>query len=240
VLHDHLGFGLSEKPADYSYSFLEQAELAIGLWTKLGIKRGHVIAHDYGTTVASELVALRERGLLPLNLLSITMSNGSVLVELAQLRLAQRILRNQTFGPYLARMSNLGFFKKQIRRILAKPENVTDAELEALFEALISDDGRERLSPISQYLDERVRFRERWFGALVRTDLRTHLLWGKKDPIAVPAIPEKLHASMKSAKLTWIDDLGHYPMLEDAERWATLLLEGIELNERESAEDHKP
>ena len=32
VLHDHLGFGLSQKPSDYSYSLLEQAEVALALW----------------------------------------------------------------------------------------------------------------------------------------------------------------------------------------------------------------
>jgi pimeloyl-ACP methyl ester carboxylesterase len=228
IIHDHLGFGLSEKPAVYSYSLLEQAEIACGLWRSLGVKRGHVLGHDYGTSVAAELAALRERGLLPFDLLSITLTNGSVLVELAHLRLAQRILRNQTIGPTFARMSSLGLFKRQIRNILGKQEQVKSSELEALFEAITLDDGRERLSQISQYIDERTRFRERWFGALCRFDRPAHLLWGKLDPIAVPAIPEKLHASMKKARLTWIEDLGHYPMLEDPDRWASMVVDGIQ------------
>ena len=230
VIHDHLGFGLSEKPKEYGYSLFEQAEHAIGLWRKLGIRRGHIIAHDYGTSVATELLALRERGLLPIELASVTLSNGSVLVELAHLRLAQRILRNQTFGKYLARLSSPSFFKRQIRAILAKPEAVSDAELDALFEALAHDDGKERISPLSQYISERYRFRERWFNALCRSDVPLHLLWAKKDPIAVPAIPEKIFASVPEgrAKLTWIDDLGHYPMMEDATRYAELAVRGID------------
>src|SRR6185436_11057826 len=47
VVHDHLGFGLSDKPAAYSYSLLEQAEVAIALWRELGITKGHLLAHDY-------------------------------------------------------------------------------------------------------------------------------------------------------------------------------------------------
>lgn len=38
VIHDHLGFGLSDKPTNYSYSLIEQAEMAIELWKQLGIK----------------------------------------------------------------------------------------------------------------------------------------------------------------------------------------------------------
>src|SRR5215467_6179093 len=49
VVHDHLGFGLSDKPPAYSYSLLEQAEVALALWRDLGITRGHLLAHDYGT-----------------------------------------------------------------------------------------------------------------------------------------------------------------------------------------------
>lgn len=235
ILHDHLGFGLSEKPADYGYSLFEQAEIAAGLWRSMGITRAHVIAHDYGTSVATELLALRERGLLPIDLASITLSNGSVLVELAHLRVAQRILRNQTFGKYLARRSNFTFFKKQIRGILAKPEAVTDEDLEALFEALIHDGGRERLSPISQYIDERYRFRDRWFGALIRSDVPLHLLWADRDPIAVPAIPEKIFSAVPSgrARLTWIEGIGHYPMVEDPGKYASMVLEGIERMEKE-------
>lgn len=227
VLHDHLGFGLSEKPADHGYSLFEQAELAIGLWRRLGVTRGHLVAHDYGTSVATELLARRERELLPIELGSVTLSNGSILVELARLRLSQQILRNQTLGPYLARLSSPRFFERQLRRILARPEAVSKEELEALFEGLVRDGGRERISPISRYIDERIRFRDRWFGALQRLDLPVHLLWARRDPIAVPAIPEALAAAMRHASVTWLDDLGHYPMLEDPERWASLAADWI-------------
>src|SRR5260221_9403747 len=91
VLHDHLGFGLSEKPTDYSYSLFEQAEIALGLWDSLGIKRGHIVAHDYGTSVATEIIAKRERGGLGFELLSVTLSNGSILRELASIKLAQKL-----------------------------------------------------------------------------------------------------------------------------------------------------
>ena len=59
IAHDHLGFGFSSKPREYSYSLLEQSELAIELWRALGVERAHLVAHDYGTSVATELLARR-------------------------------------------------------------------------------------------------------------------------------------------------------------------------------------
>src|SRR5947209_6403208 len=57
IVHDHLGFGLSDKPRDYSYALQEQADFALLLWQHLGVKSAHVVAHDYGTSVATELLA---------------------------------------------------------------------------------------------------------------------------------------------------------------------------------------
>jgi len=220
VLHDHPGFGLSDKPERYSYSLLEQAEFALGVWRELGISRGHLVAHDYGTSVASEILARRERGLVPVELLSLTLSNGSVLLELAHLRLAQRILRSPTLGPLFARVAGRAVFKRQMRRIVGDPGSVTEAELDLLWEALERAGGRARLPRISSYQEERLRFRDRWVGALSRLDLPAHVLWGRRDPIAVAAIAERLAATIPRARLTWLEQLGHYPMLEDPQRWS--------------------
>ncbi len=224
VLHDHLGFGLSEKPTDYSYSLIEQAEVALGVWRQLGIERGHLLAHDYGTSVATELMARRERGGLGVEIESLTLANGSVHIELAHLSLPQILLRDKRLGPAFAALGNKQVFKLQIRRILGRASAVADAELDALWEAISLRDGRRRLAPISSYLDERVRFWDRWIGALTRLDLPAHVLWGRRDPIAVPAIAERLAVEIPGSRLTWLDDLGHYPMLEDPSRWADAVL----------------
>lgn len=220
VLHDHLGFGLSDKPERYSYSLLEQAEVALGVWRELGIERGHLVAHDYGTSVATELLARRERGLLPVELASVTLCNGSIHLELARLTVSQRLLRHPWLGPVFARLASARVFRAQMRRIFGRPEAVGGQELDDLWELLVRGGGQERLPAISSYLGERVRFRERWVGALTRLDLPTLVLWGKRDPVAVPAIAEALAGEIPGARLEWLEDLGHYPMLEDPERWA--------------------
>ena len=38
LVFDHLGFGFSDKPVDYTYSLVDQAEQTLSLWRQLGIK----------------------------------------------------------------------------------------------------------------------------------------------------------------------------------------------------------
>lgn len=224
IQHDHLGFGLSDKPADYSYSLLEQAEVAMEVWRQLGITRGHLLAHDYGTSVATELLARRERGLLPLELQTVTLCNGSVHLDLARPMWTQQLLRKGGLGSLVAMLSTSSFFKARIRQTLAHPESLPDTELNLMWEAVLYKDGKARIAQISSYLDERERFRERWIAPLTRLDLPVHVLWGRRDPVALPAVARQLASEIPDARLTWLEELGHYPMLEDPERWVEAAL----------------
>ena len=220
IVHDHLGLGLSDKPARYSYSLVEQAEVALALWRELGVTSGHLVAHDYGTSVATELLARRERGGLPIEIRSVTLCNGSVHLDLAHLTPSQRLLRAPIVGPVFARLASEPVFTAQLRGILGSPRSIPDADLHAMWLGMIALGGRRRLAAIAGYMNERVRFRERWIGALTRLDLPTHVLWGRRDPVALPAVAEALAAEIPGARTTWLDDLGHYPMLEAPDRWA--------------------
>jgi len=224
VVHDHLGFGLSDKPRNHSYSLFEQAEVAMEIWRKLGVKRGHLLAHDYGTSVTTEVLARRERGSCPVELQSVTLANGSVFIELAQLTPSQILLRNKLVGPLFASLSSRSVFQAQLRKIFGTPDAVPKEELDAAWDLLVHAEGKRVLPAISSYLDERTRFKDRWIGALRKLDLPAHVLWGRRDPVAVPAIAQALANTIPGARLTWLDELGHYPMLEDPSRWAENVL----------------
>ncbi|MCZ6507143.1 MAG: alpha/beta hydrolase [Acidobacteria bacterium] len=228
IVHDHPGFGFSSKPAEYSYSLLEQAQFALRLWHKLGVRRGHLVAHDYGTSIATELLALRERDLLPMHLTGITLSNGSVYLDLAKLRLSQRLVRSRWLGPAFGRLLYRGYFLRVMRRLWADPGAASAEDLAAIWDGVVHADGRRRAHQLAGYLDERQRFAERWHGAVRRLDLPLHVLWGRQDPVASPAIAKRLVAQAPDAKLTWLDDVGHYPMLEAPQRWAEAVLETVE------------
>lgn len=221
VLLDLPGYGFSDKPADYSYSLHEQADVVLAVLRALGLRRVDLLAHDMGTSVACELCARRERGLLPVTLRSLALTNGSVHIELAQLTPSQKVLRTP-LGPLFARLSTRRLFLAQLRRILGRP--VPDEDLEDMWALLQHKDGRLRLPALISYVAERHRFWHRWIGALRRLDLPAIIIWGDKDPVAVPAIAAHLAEDIPGARLQWLRGVGHYPQLEAPDAVAAALL----------------
>jgi pimeloyl-ACP methyl ester carboxylesterase len=228
VAHDHLGFGLSDKPADYSYSLVEQTDAALAVWRAAGIESGHLLAHDYGTSVATELLARRERGMLDFELRSVTLCNGSMHVEMAEMSVLQRLLSVEGVGDLLARLTTFPVFRAQIRRILGEGGRVTDRQIELMWAGIEYHSGRARIPRIARYSRERRLFWHRWIGALRRLDIPCHVLWGRQDAVAVAAMAETLAAEIPGARLSWLDDLGHYPMIEDPARWLEAVLDFLE------------
>ncbi|MGF1464626.1 MAG: alpha/beta fold hydrolase [Sandaracinaceae bacterium] len=207
------GYGLSSKPIDYSYSLLEQAEVVIEVLRRAGLDRGHVVDHDMGTSVLTELLARRERGhLAGFEPASITLMNGSVHIDMTRLTPSQKLLMSPVADLFV-RASRYPVFKWQLSRILGQA--LHDEELRALWALLRADDGHQRLPAIMRYVDERSIFKHRWIGALTRLDLPTLVAWGPKDPVAVMAIAERLADEIPGARLVPLEGLGHYPQLED-------------------------
>ncbi|MGH7294986.1 MAG: alpha/beta fold hydrolase [Polyangiaceae bacterium] len=211
VALDFPGFGLSCKPPYHGYSLFEQADVVLEVARALDLSRVHLWAHDMGTSVATELLARRERGLCPLGLASVTLMNGSVHVELAHLTVGQKLLRSP-LGDVFARLNSRATFVAQLRRTFGRQPDVET--LDAMWELLARDDGVARMPATIGYVEERRRFRERWIGALERLDLPLLVAWGRRDPVAVMAIAERIARGTRGARLEVWDDLGHWPQIE--------------------------
>ena len=215
VAFDFFGFGFSDKPPELGYGLFEQADAALAVTREFGVAQAHLWAHDMGTSVATELLARRERGLLPLDVVSLVLMNGSVHVELAHLTVGQRVLRSP-LGPIFAKLNTKATFKAQLRRVFARPPS--DIELEGMWDLVAREDGPARLPQLIGYIEERSRFRRRWIGALERFDRPALVAWGREDPVAVLAIAEQLVREIPSCDMTLWNDLGHYPQVEDPPR----------------------
>ena len=216
ILFDFPGFGLSGKPTDYSYSLIEQADVAELVLRSTGVRRAHVIAHDMGTSVACELLARRERGLLSFDARSLLLTNGSVYPELARLTPSQKLLRSPA-AAFFNRLSSERVFRWQMKKLFGPP--VDDQELVDMWAQLQYEGGKRLLPRLIGYVDDRYRFWHRWIGALRRLDLPALALWGPLDPVAVLAIGERLAREIPNAELRTLEGLGHYPMLEHPQRF---------------------
>ena len=219
IIHDHLGFGLSDKPVNYSYSLIEQAEIAIELWRQLGLKEIHLVSHDYGTTVANEIIVRKLQGYEPVKIKTVTFSNGSMHIELAKLKLVQKLLKHPYWGKYIVSLMNKPTFIKTMQDIWFDKKLCDLTEMDELWSLLMMNAGKEVLHKISQYNNERVKYWHRWIPALSKLNIPTHILWAQQDPIAVKAIAEQLHKEIPGSVYTKIEQCGHYPMLEKPDEW---------------------
>jgi pimeloyl-ACP methyl ester carboxylesterase len=230
IIHDHLGLGLSDKPENYSYSLIEQADVALALWKKLKLDNVHLLAHDYGTSVATEIIARANQGYEPTRLKSITLGNGSMLIEMSQLLITQKLLKHDFWGPILASLSRKPIFTNSFRKLWADKSKINYKELNVLWEMLNYNNGRKVLPRVTKYIEERKKFWHRWIGGLEQTNKHINLIWADKDPVAIVAMAYELEKKIPSNSLNILQGIGHYPMLEAPEIYATAVMEAIEKN----------
>ena len=109
VMFDFLGFGLSEKPRDQLYSLLMQADIVEAVVARYAREPVILVAHDMGSSVATELLARDRDRRLTFELSSALLFNASLVLERANLAMGQKALRG-CLGPLAVRMTTeIGF-----------------------------------------------------------------------------------------------------------------------------------
>jgi pimeloyl-ACP methyl ester carboxylesterase len=219
---DLLGFGDSDKPADYRYSLVEQADIVEAMWAADGVDTTALIAHDYGVTVAQELLA-RD----PDRITAMGWLNGGLYPDLHRPTRGQKLLHGRT-GPLVARAFNEARFATSIREVFGRP--LSDASAHEMWLALANRDGHLRTPALLRYIDERTANAERWIGALEGYSGPQHFIWGPADPVSGGHVVPRLRERLPHATITVLDDpppVGHYPQVEAPELVAPLLVAAI-------------
>jgi pimeloyl-ACP methyl ester carboxylesterase len=220
VALDMLGFGFSDKPRRHAYSILEQADLQEALLARLGVARAHVLAHDYGDSVAQELLARhlerRASGAPGLALESVVFLNGGLFPEAHRPRLGQKLLAGP-LGPLLSRVVGRGAFARGLAEVFG-PRTQPSAADQRDFWMLVSHAGGQRIGhELIAYMQERRDRRERWVGALVASDVPLRLVDGALDPVSGAHLAERYRELVPSPDVVLLPDVGHYPQLEAPE-----------------------
>lgn len=214
VTLDFLGFGLSDKPPGHDYSLFEQADIVTEVARSQIDGPVVLVAHDMGTSVATELMARDLVGRLNLPLERVVLSNGSVIIERASLRPIQRLMRSR-FGPIVSRLANRRMFIRQLGAVFSAAHPLDADEAAAQWALLSYRDGHRQIHRLSSYLHERVRHAARWHGAVRDWPGRIDYLWGLLDPVATTNVLDGLRELRPAAEVIGLPDLGHYPQLEN-------------------------
>ena len=145
-------------------------------------------------------------------------------IELSQLRTIQKLLKNKYTGKWIAKLTNYAIFSKNLRNVYFDKTQASEKELIEIWAQLEHNNGRAVIHLLSSYMVERYTFWHRWIGALKETKIPTKIIWAKRDPVAVARIATLLATEIPNNKLYWIENCGHFPMLESPEEWTALVL----------------
>ena len=211
---DFLGFGDSDKPRRHRYSLHEQADLTEALWSSLDVRETGLVAHDYGATVAQELIARHDEGALGVRLSRAVLLNAAVYVELARPLLVQRLLVGPA-GPLVACVVNERVFASSFSSVFSETHPVGEEEVREHWRVLERRGGTAPVSHLlSRYMADRKRHAARWEAALERATVPLHFVWGMADPRSGARIAERIRERIPGATLAELAGVGHYPQLE--------------------------
>lgn len=219
---DLLGFGLSSKPVSFDYSIAAQADLCEAVLARHGVERCRVLAHDYGDTVAQELLARQIEGSSPWQLQQLCLLNGGLFPETHRPRLIQRLLASP-LGPLVTRLTTRARFASAMQQICRRA--LGDADLDAMWALIEHDQGRRVMPQLIGYMAERRRQRDRWVGALQQAPVPLRLVNGLDDPISGAHMVARYRELVAPADVVELAGVGHYPQLEAPDAVVAAVLE---------------
>lgn len=228
---DMMGFGFSAKPRKYPYSILDQADLIEQLLDSKQIKKVKILSHDYGDTVAQELLARyndrmnqQKDGLL---IESLCFLNGGLFPETHQALLIQKILMSP-IGSIVGRLFNRKKLGQNFNKIFGPQTQPTEKELDQFWHLISNNGGKYVFHLLIRYIQERKDHRKRWVNAIQQTTIPVRLIDGVHDPISGQHMADRYKEIIPNPDVIELENIGHFPLIEAPELVLKHYLEFIE------------
>ena len=151
---DMLGFGLSAKPLNHQYSLLAQANIVETLLAEKGIKECHILAHDYGNSVAQELLSRQQLSQNSIGILSICFLNGALFSSHHRPLFIQNLLKS-SLGSFASRLMHKSSLERRFSKIFGPNTQASQNQIDIVWQLLEYNRGRAVLPKLLTYIDER-------------------------------------------------------------------------------------
>lgn len=223
IAPDLIGYGFSAKPAQYPYSIMDQADLCEALLKHLGIGSAGtgILAHDYGDTVAQELLARRDDWKFACFL------NGGIMPESHRPRLIQKLLLSPV-GFLVTRFINERTFRKNFCAIFGENTQPSEEELRDFWRLIEHNHGVRVYHLLIRYITERHKHRERWVEPLRSSKVPQRLIDGPVDPVSGRHLAERYREFVGDrADVVLLEGIGHYPQTEAPEEVLRAFMEFV-------------
>lgn len=175
-----------------------------------------IMAHDYGDTVAQELLARFNDNNLEFNIKSVTLLNGGIFPRKHIPILGQRLLRAPYLKALVTKLSNFYFFRASLNQVFGS-NKPTAEEMNDMWAQQRYLNGYQVKTELLTYIDQRFQNEKRWVGALVKysTTKPIHLIAGPADPVN-PLLCDNFKKMVPLGSCDVLpEDISHYPQLED-------------------------
>jgi len=214
VCLDMLGFGFSDKPDSRDYSIHKQADLFEELIKKIGLREFHVLAHDYGDTVAQELLARQLDGRGRGRWLSCCFLNGGLFPETHRALLIQKLMLS-SLGKWINKFTGIKQFSSSFSKVFGKSTKPSALEVEQFWEVINYKAGRHIFHNLITYILDRREHRARWVNAVQKSKVPLALINGSADPVSGKHLVERYkELNCRLDYLKELPEIGHYPQVE--------------------------
>jgi len=218
VAVDLIGFGYSEKPAQFDYSIASQARMIVRLMNRLGIGRATLVGSSYGGAVAST-VALDYAERVEKLVLVDPVCNDDVLNN-PILKLSAIPGVGEIVAPFL--IDSKTFLKHRMKNTLA-PENhhlITKDRIESVRRPTAAADAHHSFLATARS----------WDACRIQDDAQyitqpTLIIWGEKDTVIPIANGERLYNSILNSRFVVFKNCGHVPQEENPDLFVDLVTE---------------
>lgn len=214
VAFDFWGFGDSDPIARYDFD--RQTELALAVAAHAGVTRAVVVAHDYGTTVAQELLARRPAALA---VDGVVFLNGGIEPRLNRSPAVQRVLAGPLGIVLAPLLINRTTFARALGRVIVVAERF---DMNEHWRAVSVRGAQRQTHAVLCYIAERHRRRQRWVTSFADRTTPIALAWGLRDPVSNVDVLEWARQQRPDAEVLALP-VGHYPQIEAAAEVASLI-----------------
>ncbi|GIV96906.1 MAG: alpha/beta hydrolase [Herpetosiphonaceae bacterium] len=215
VAPDMPGFGRADKPGNFNYTVEGYARHLDGILNHLGVRRAHLVLHDFGGPWGLTWAAQHPERLASVILINIGIMPGYRWHYLA------RIWRTPLLGEFFFATTTRTAFGLSLKH--GSPRGLPKAMVDRMYRDL--DWGTKRaVLRLYRATDNPGQMAD-MLGPLFRQlDVPALVIWGAADPFVPVRYAERQREFFPRARIVILEESGHWPFADDSEKVVDAIL----------------
>ncbi len=215
VAPDMPGYGQADKPKEFNYTVEGYARHLDGILNHLGVRRAHLVLHDFGGPWGLAWAAQH-----PARLASVTLINIGIMPGYRWHSLA-RIWRTPLLGELFFATTTRTAFGLSLKH--GNPRGLPKAMVDRMYRDL--DWGTKRaVLRLYRATDNPGQMAEALGPLFRQLDVPTLVIWGAADPYVPVRYAECQREFFPRARIVILEGSGHWPFADDPEAVAGVLI----------------